>query len=145
MKIKIIKTKKEYNTSCERVYNLIHKGKKRNSDEDNEMELLALLIEQYEEKKYKFDSPDPVEAIKFRMEQMNLKQKDIAPLFGGETRVSAVLNRTRSLTMKMIYNLHFYLGIPFNSLITPQSKFELATEQKNRMSNLLNTQHIISF
>ena len=58
MKPRVIKTIKEYNIACERVYNLIQKGNKRNADEDSEMELLALLIEQYEEKKYKFNSPD---------------------------------------------------------------------------------------
>jgi HTH-type transcriptional regulator/antitoxin HigA len=136
MKPKVIKTIKQYNLACARLYNLIQKGNKRNLKEGNEMELLALLIEQYEEQKYKFDSPDPVEAIKFRMEQMNLKQKDIAPLIGGETRVSEILNRTRSLTMKMIYNLHFYLAIPFESLINHQTKYELGPQQKKQLINI---------
>ncbi len=66
------------------------------------MELLSLLVEKYEQEHYPIEAPSPIEAIKFRMEQMNLKQADVAPLFGGKTRVSEVLNGKRPLTLKMI-------------------------------------------
>ena len=105
MKTKILKTEQEYNLACERLYSLIHSSENTiepESAEGEEIELLSLLIEKYEQEKYKMEAPNPIEAIKFRMEQMNLKQADIAPLFGGKTRVSEVLSGKRSLTLKMI-------------------------------------------
>ena len=69
-----------------------------NSPEGEEIELLSLLIEKYEHENYQSEPPSPIEAIRFRMEQMNLKQADIAPLLGGKTRVSEVLNGKRALT-----------------------------------------------
>jgi len=120
MKTKIIKTEQEYNEACERVYMMINSTKNAiepNSTEGEEMELLSLLVEKYEQEHYPIGAPNPIEAIKFRMEQMNLKQADIAPLFGGKTRVSEVLNGKRSLTLKMITLLNRYLGIPLESLI----------------------------
>ena len=115
MKTKILKTEQEYDEACLRVYNLIHSTEETiepDSPEGEEMELLSLLIEKYEQEHYPMEAPDPIEAIKFRMEQMNLKQSDIAPLFGGKTRVSEVLNRKRPLTLKMITLLNRYLWNP---------------------------------
>jgi HTH-type transcriptional regulator / antitoxin HigA len=103
MKTKILKTEQEYNETCERIYALIHSSEdaiEPNSPEGEEMELLSLLVEKYEQEHYPLAAPNPVEAIKFRMEQMNLKQSDIAPLFGGKTRVSEVLHGKRPLTLK---------------------------------------------
>ena len=119
MEIKIIRTEEEYEEACKRLYKLMHSTEKQvpeNSPEGDEMELLAILIEQYESKHYSLGPPDPIEAIKFQMDQMGLKQKDIAPLFGGKTRVSEVLNRKRPLSMKMIIRLNRVLGIPMESL-----------------------------
>ena len=82
MKTKILKTEQEYNEACESVYRLIHSTEKAiepDSPEGEEMELLSLLIEKYEQEHHQMEAPDPIEAIKFRMEQMNLKQSDIAP------------------------------------------------------------------
>ena len=82
------------------------------------MEILSLLVERYEHEFSPMVAPDPIEAIKFRMEQMNLKQTDIAPLFGGKIRASEVLNGKRPLTLKMISLLHKYLRIPLESLMS---------------------------
>jgi HTH-type transcriptional regulator/antitoxin HigA len=82
------------------------------------------------------EAPSPIEAIKFRMEQMNLKQADIAPLFGGKTRVSEVLNGKRTLTLKMIALLHKYLEIPFESLITENYKYQLSNLGKEQLMKI---------
>lgn len=137
MKAEIIKTEKQYEMACKRIYELIHSQKELiepNTAKGDEIEILALLVEKYEnENNFKMKAPDPVEAIKFRMDQMNLKQKEVAPLFGGETRVSEVLNKVRPLTMKMIYNLNHYLGIPFESLMNENSKFKLKPQAKRKL------------
>lgn len=121
MKTKILKTEQEYNEACKRIYSLINSSEtpiEPNSPEGEEMELLSLLVEKYEQEHYPVKAPTPLEAIKFRMEQMNLKQSDIAPLFGGKTRISEVLHGKRPLTLKMITLLNRYLGIPLESLVS---------------------------
>jgi len=120
MEIKTIRTEVDYEQACSRIYELMHLSDAQfdvNPELGEELELLAILVERYEQKHYSLGPPDPIEAIKFQMEQMGLKQKDIAPLFGGKTRVSEVLNRKRPLSMKMIILLNRYLGIPLESLI----------------------------
>jgi HTH-type transcriptional regulator/antitoxin HigA len=139
MKTKILKTEQEYDEACLRVYNLIHSTEETiepDSPEGEEMELLSLLIEKYEQEHYPMEAPDPIEAIKFRMEQMNLKQSDIAPLFGGKTRVSEVLNRKRPLTLKMITLLNRYLGIPLESLITGNKEIRLEDKKKEKLMSI---------
>ncbi|TKG91497.1 helix-turn-helix domain-containing protein [Puteibacter caeruleilacunae] len=136
MKVKVLKTEKDYNIACERVYQLISSTEKAiepDSPEGEEMELLSLLIEKYEHERYRMEAPTPIEAIKFRMEQMELKQVDVAPLFGGKTRVSEVLNGKRSLTLKMIVLLHRYLGIPLESLISSSKHIKLEDDKKERL------------
>lgn len=86
------------------------------SEEFDELEVLTTLIEAYEAKYYKIDAPDAISAIKFRMEQENLKQKDLATALGDETRVSKILSGQRELTVTMIRNLHEQFKIPFESL-----------------------------
>jgi HTH-type transcriptional regulator / antitoxin HigA len=135
MKTKIIKTELEYNEACTRIYTLMHSSEKPiepNSSEGEELELLSMLVEKYEREFYPIEAPSPVEAIRFRMEQMNLKQGDIAPLFGGKTRVSEVMNGKRPLSLKMISLLHEYLGIPLELLLTSDKeiKLEPAIRQK---------------
>ena len=115
MKTKILKTEQEYNKACKYIYTLINSSEKAigpDSPEGEEIELLSLLVEKYEQEHYPVEAPNPIEAIKFRMEQMNLKQADVAPLFGGKTHVSEVLHSKRPLTLKMITLLNRYLGIP---------------------------------
>ena len=97
------------------------------------MELLSLLVEKYEQEHYPIEAPNPIEAIKFRMEQMNLKQIDVAPLFGGKTRVSEVLNGKRPLTLKMITLLNRYLGIPLESLISGNKEVKLDPEKRDKL------------
>ena len=79
--------------------------------------MLLMLIEAYEAKHYLIAPPDPIEAIKFRMEQAGLTPKDLQPMIGGLNRVYEILNRKRPLTLKMIWKLHSMLGIPAQSLI----------------------------
>ena len=121
MKTKIIKTEQQYNEACTRIYRLMHSSEnpiEPDSLEGEELEILSLLVERYEHEFSSMVAPDPIEAIKFRMEQMNLKQTDIAPLFGGKIRASEVLNGKRPLTLKMISLLHKYLRIPLESLMS---------------------------
>ena len=125
MKARVLKTEQEYEQACERIYKLIQSNKdaiEPESPEGEETELLSLLVEKYEQEHYPIKAPTAIGAIKFRMEQMNLKQSDIAPLFGGKTRVSEVLNGKRPLTLKMITLLNRYLGIPLESLISSGTK-----------------------
>jgi len=136
MTTKILKTEQEYNVACERIYSVINKFESAiepDSQEGEEMELLSLLVEKYEQEHHQMEAPDPIEAIKFRMEQMNLKQSDISPLFGGKTRVSEVLNGKRPLTLKMITLLNRYLGIPLESLVNGNKEIILETEKKEKL------------
>ena len=88
-----------------------------NTPEGEKLDVLVTLIEAYERKHFPLDLPDPVEAIKFEMEQKGLTVKDLEPMIGKSNRVYEVLNRKRSLTLKMIWKLHQELGIPAESLI----------------------------
>jgi len=136
MQNKIIKTEEEYNMACERVYEIIHGSNKPinpNSKVGEELELISLLIENFEKEHHSVEPPTPIEAIKFRMTQMNLKQSDIAPLFGGKTRISEVLNGKRQLTLKMITLLHKYLEIPLESLVKGNSNYKLSTENRKQL------------
>jgi HTH-type transcriptional regulator/antitoxin HigA len=140
MKTKILRTEQEYNEACERIYSLINSTEnpiEPNSPEGEEMELLSLLVEKYEQELFPFEAPNPIEAIKFRMEQMNLKQNDIAPLFGGKTRVSEVLNGKRPLNLNMITLLNRYLGVPLESLVCGNNGIELNSEKSKQLLNIL--------
>ena len=86
--------------------------------EADEMEILVALIEAYEQKRYPIAAPDPVDAIKFRMEQQGLTQKDLEPYIGSSGRVSEVLNRKRRLSLAMVKRLHEGLKIPYESLLS---------------------------
>jgi HTH-type transcriptional regulator / antitoxin HigA len=90
---------------------------RKGSKEGDELELLSLLIDNYEKEKFPIDLPDPIEAIKFRMEQLGYKQKDLAEAIGLKSRVSEILNRKRKLTLDMIRKLHEVLGIPTDVLV----------------------------
>ncbi len=115
MNIKPIRDEKDYELALSRVGLLM--DAKPNSREFDELEVLATLIDNYEVKHYAIDAPDPIEAIKFRMEQEGLIQNDLVALFGNKSRVSEVLNRKRKLTLDMIRNLHNQLNIPFENLL----------------------------
>ncbi|HCA83060.1 MAG TPA: transcriptional regulator [Flavobacteriales bacterium] len=115
MDFKILKTKKDYENALKRLEKVF--DAKPGSKESNELELLAMLIERYEKEHFPIDAPDPVEAIKFRMEQLGMKQKDLDKIIGGKNRVSEILNRKRKLSLEMIRNIHASLDIPLESLI----------------------------
>jgi HTH-type transcriptional regulator/antitoxin HigA len=115
MKIKPIKSKRDYDAALKEVQQLWN-AEPNTPDGDN-LEILITLIEAYEEKHYPIDPPDPIEAIKFRMEQKGLRKVDLALMMGGKNRVSEVLSGKKPLTLKMIKNLHKEIGIPYESLI----------------------------
>ena len=115
MKPKILKTEDEYNAALSCVESLMDAAP--GSADEEELELWSLLVERYEQEKFPVDLPDLVEAIRFRMEQEGLKQKDLEPYFSGKNRVSEVLNRKRPLSLAMIRALHHGLGIPAEVLL----------------------------
>jgi len=139
MKNRILRTEAEYHEACERIYMLMHRSGEAidpSTPEGEELELLSLLVEKYEQEHHAMEPPTPIEAIKFRMEQMNLRQIDVAPLFGGKTRVSEVLNGKRKLTLKMITLLNRYLGIPLESLVAGNEDIQLEEEKKKQLLQL---------
>ncbi len=115
MNIKPIKTKKDYKQALDRL-ELIFDAKK-GTPEGDELEVLAILIEKYEEEQFPTDLPDPIEAIKFRMEQMGYNQTDLANIVGLKSRASEILNKKRKLSLEMVRQLHQQLNIPTDVLI----------------------------
>jgi HTH-type transcriptional regulator / antitoxin HigA len=116
MNIKVIKTEEDYNQALKRLEVIFDAP--IDSPEGDEAELLSLMIEKYEDEYYSIEAPDPIEAIKFRMEQMDMNNQDLAEVIGYKSRVSEIFNRKRKLTLNMIRNLHKKLKIPYESLIT---------------------------
>lgn len=119
MEIKPIRTEEDYEKALERLEIIFDAP--INSIEGDEAEILSLLIENYENKVYPIEAPDPIEAIKIRMEEMNLKQKDLVGLIGGKSRVSEVLNRKKRLTVDMIRELEKKLSISATVLVSNYS------------------------
>ncbi|MFY0654664.1 MAG: transcriptional regulator [Cyclobacteriaceae bacterium] len=115
MNIKAIKTEHDYNSALNRLEQIFHASV--NSPEGDEAEVLTILIEKYEEEHYPIEAPDPIEAIKFRMEQMEMNKTELAQILGYKSRVSEIFSRKRKLTLSMIRNLHEKLKIPYESLI----------------------------
>ncbi len=120
MHIRPIHNEVDYEKALERVDELMTCNPALGTPESDELEVLALLIEKYEEKAWAIDEPDPIEAIKVRMEQMHLKQKDLVPYIGNKSKVSEVLNRKVGLSLSMIYNLAKGLHLPLEVLVQPQ-------------------------
>lgn len=116
--LKPIRTKKDYKLAVERIYELMQKDLKVNSDEYNELDLLSILVENYEKKNFPIDLPDPIEAIKFRLDQLNMDTSALAAILGSKSRASEILNRKRKLSLSMIRLLHQKLNIPASSLIS---------------------------
>ena len=115
MTIKPIKTKKDYQAAMDRLEVIF--DAKPGSPEGDELEVLGILIDKYEQEQYPIDYPDPIEAIKFRMEQLGYSQSDLAKVIGLKSRASEILNKKRKLTLEMIRQLHQVLGIPTDVLI----------------------------
>lgn len=115
MEIKVIKTEDQYLKALKRLEEVFHASV--NSIEGDEADLLSILIEKYEDERYPIEAPDPIEAIKYRMEQMNMTKKELAEIIGYKSRVSEIFSRKRKLSLKMIRNLHEKMKIPYESLI----------------------------
>ncbi len=116
MNIKPIITERDYVKALKRLEEIFHAH--TNTREGDEAEVLSILIEKYEDENYPIEAPDPIEAIKFRMEQLGMSKKDLAEVLGYKSRVSEIFTRKRKLTLKMIRNLHEKLKIPYESLLT---------------------------
>ncbi len=115
MEIKLIKSEEDYRNALKRLETIFDAP--IDSVEGDEAEILSLLIENYENKHYPIEAPDPVEAIKIRMEEMNLKQKDLVGILGGKSAVSEILNKKKKLTLEMIRALEVKLHISASLLI----------------------------
>lgn len=116
MNVRVIKTEEDYFKALERLEEIFHAD--ANSTEGDEAELLSILIEKYEDERYPILTPDPIAAIKFRMEQMEMTNEDLAHVLGYRSRVSEIFNGKRKLSLRMIQSLHEKLKIPYESLIT---------------------------
>ena len=115
MKPKVIKTESEYAAALARIDKLM--DAKANTPQGRELDLLSLLVHDYEERAFPIDKPDPVAAIRFRMEQRGLMPKDLVPFLGSRGSVSEVLSGRRNLSLKMIRALVGGLGIPADVLL----------------------------
>ena len=115
MKLKIIRNEEMYDEALAFVSSLM--DAKPGSKQEEELELWSLLIEQYEKEHHPIEDPDPIEAIRFRMDQLGLQRKDLEPFIGQKSKVSEVLNRKRPLSLPMIRSLHSFLGIPAAVLV----------------------------
>lgn len=115
MDIKPIKTERDYQKALKRLEAIF--DARPGTAEGDELEILSILIDQYEKEHYPIEAPDPIEAIKFRMEQMGYKQKDLARVIGYKSRVSEILNRKRKLTLEMVRTFHKKMNIPLRTLV----------------------------
>ena len=115
MTIKPIKTERDYRRALNEIERLW--DAKPNTPKGDRLDVLATLVEAYEQKHYRIEAPDPVEAIKFRMEQLGLKPADLAKILNGRSHISEVLNKKRKLTVGMMRSLRKHLAIPTESLL----------------------------
>src|SRR6185295_292785 len=115
MDIAPIKSQRDYRRVLKEIEGLMNA--RRNTPQGDRLDVLVTLVEAWERKHYRFDLPDPVEAIKYHMAQNGLQPRDLVPFIGNRNRVHEVLNRRRELTLNMIRKLHEGLGIPAESLI----------------------------
>ncbi|EKT54007.1 helix-turn-helix domain-containing protein [Providencia rettgeri Dmel1] len=117
MKIKPIRTEQDYEAALLAVSPMFDNEPALNTPEGDYFEVMCLLIEEYEKRHYPIEAPNPIEAIKFRMEQQGLTVKDLEPAIGKANRVYEILNGKRNLTLPMIRRLHYQFGIPLRSLV----------------------------
>jgi len=115
MKIAPIRNEKDYQNALKRLEMIF--DAKKGSVKGDELEILSILIDRYENENFPIGMPDPIEAIKFRMEQMGMKQKDLAEVVGFKSRVSEILSKKRKLTLDMIRKLNTTLHIPTEVLV----------------------------
>jgi HTH-type transcriptional regulator / antitoxin HigA len=121
--VRPIRTKRDYESALKEVERLW--GAKAGTSEGDRLDVLTTLVDAYEAEHYPMDPPDPVEAIKFRMEQQGLTRRDLEEIIGTRTRIAEVLNRKRGLSIAMIRRLHERLGISADVLIRPSRKTRL--------------------
>ena len=115
--LKPIKTEDQYNKALARVYELMQTGVKEDSSESDELEVLSILVKEYEIDHYPIPSPNPLEAIKFRLDQMGLSEKELGEILGYRSRKSEILSGKRKLSLAMIRKLNEVLHIPAEILI----------------------------
>jgi HTH-type transcriptional regulator/antitoxin HigA len=115
MKIAPVRNNKDYQNALKRLEEIF--DAKKGTELGDELEILSILIEKYENEKFPIDLPDPIEAIKFRMEQMGMKPKDLAKVVGYKSRVSEILNKKRKLSLNMIRKINETLLIPTEVLV----------------------------
>jgi len=130
MKLKIIKTEAEYEAALARIEKIF--DARPGTPKGDELELLLLLVETYEDKSYPIDPPDPIAALRFRMEQDGLKPKDLIPYIGSKSKVSEVLNGKRPLSLAMIRNLVNGLRIPPDVALR-KTKLRRARQERGRV------------
>lgn len=130
MNIRPIRTEADYDQALAEVDRLW--GAKQGTPNGDRLDVLLVLVEDYEAKHHPIDPPDPVEAIKFRMEQMNLTRKDLEPLLGPRGRVAEVINRRRPLSLSMIRKLHHSLNIPLESLVGANPSMQRTGRDRGR-------------
>jgi HTH-type transcriptional regulator/antitoxin HigA len=120
MEIAPIKNKRDYRRTLKEIESLM--GARRNTSEGDRLDVLVTLVEAWEARHYPLDLPDPIEAIKYHMEQNGLEPRDLIPFIGSRNRVHEILNRRRALTLNMIRQLHKGLGMPAESLINVKGR-----------------------
>ena len=128
MELRIIKNEQQYEDYVDQVAQLAARDPDVESPDGARLELLAKLVDDYERETIEFPRPDPIEAVLFRMDQLNLRQSDIAEFIGGKNRASEILNRKRKLTLPMVRALHDHLGIPLELLIAEPDSNTATTE-----------------
>lgn len=119
----VLKTEEQYNKALERTIEIFHAEPE--SAEFAELELLLVLVKDYEDKHFILPDPDPIEVIKMKMDEKGLKPKDLAEIIGSKSNVSLILSGKRELTLKMVRGLHKLLGIPSDILIAGSNKHDL--------------------
>jgi len=117
---KVLKTEAQYDIALERTIEIFHSEK--GSPEFDKLELLLLLVKDYEDRHYQIPNPDPIEVIKLKLEEKGLKQKDLEPIIGSKGYVSLVLSGKKELTLKMVKGLHQFLGIPAEIFLADTEK-----------------------
>ncbi len=134
MLLKPLKNEKDYDVALERVDTLMELNPELGTNESDELEVLVMLIGKYEEQEWAISEPDPIEAIKVRMEQMHLKQKDLVPYIGNKSKVSELLNKKIGLSLTMIRNIAVGLHLPLESLICLDESENMQVESKKYAS-----------
>ncbi|MDT5427516.1 hypothetical protein RND20_005815 [Providencia rettgeri] len=133
-RLRILKNDSDYDEAMERISELMDLNPEVDSDDGNELEMIALLIEDYEKKNCFIEKPSPIEAIKFRMDQSGMSQKDMIPFIGSASKVSEVLNGKRPLSINMIKKIHSGLEIPLDILI--QNEGDLVESSDNSAQSI---------